>query len=72
MTEEDLRALVRAAIASHAGDQRAAAAVPGQVVRLHASHALFAIEAGAEMDGPCIIEPAVMCNHCGYCKSYGH
>jgi hypothetical protein len=27
---------------------------------------------GSEADGPCIIEPAVMCTHCGYCKSYGH
>ena len=73
MTEEELRALVRAAIASHAADpQRTVGAVPGQVLRLHSSHALFAIEAGAELDGPCIVEPAVMCNHCGYCKSYGH
>ena len=27
---------------------------------------------GSDADGPCIIEPAVMCNHCGYCKSMGH
>ena len=30
------------------------------------------LPAGADTDGPCLIEPAVMCNHCGYCKSYGH
>jgi hypothetical protein len=73
MTEEELRALVRAAIASHAGDpQGNVSVVPGQAVRVHSSHALFAIAAGAEIDGPCIVEPAVMCNHCGYCKSYGH
>jgi hypothetical protein len=23
-------------------------------------------------DGACLIEPAVGCNHCGYCQSYGH
>jgi hypothetical protein len=23
-------------------------------------------------DGPCIIEPGVQCNHCGYCESHGH
>jgi len=27
---------------------------------------------GSDGDGPCLIEPAVTCNHCGYCKSYGH
>ena len=30
------------------------------------------LPAGAELDGPCLIEPAVLCNHCGYCQSYGH
>src|SRR5687768_9128144 len=35
----------------------------------HASHGIFAVPAGAETDGPCLIEPAVACNHCGYCKS---
>ena len=73
MTDEELRALVRAAIANHAsGSQRSVSAVPGQAVRLHSSHALFAVAAGDELDGRCIVEPAVMCNHCGYCKSYGH
>ena len=23
-------------------------------------------------DGPCIIEPGVPCNHCGYCQTHGH
>jgi hypothetical protein len=23
-------------------------------------------------DGPCIIEPGVACNHCGYCQTHGH
>ena len=41
-------------------------------LRDHASHGLFVLPAGADTDGPCIIEPAVACNHCGYCKSYGH
>ena len=30
------------------------------------------LPAGSDADGACIIEPAVTCNHCGYCKSYGH
>jgi hypothetical protein len=41
--------------------------------RLHPSHVLIALPAGADSgDGACIIEPAVACNHCGYCKSVGH
>ncbi len=27
---------------------------------------------GGDDDGNCIIEPAVRCNHCGYCQSFGH
>jgi len=38
----------------------------------HASHAVFPVTSGADNDGPCIIEPAVPCHHCGYCKSLGH
>ena len=80
MTEEELRAIVREAIARHA----AGAAVEGHgllsvsgsamapEVRQHPSHGLLRVFAGADTDGPCIIEPAVACNHCGYCKSYGH
>jgi hypothetical protein len=26
----------------------------------------------AEDDTMCIIEPAVTCNHCGYCQCHGH
>ena len=79
MTEQELRAIVRDAIARHAASRAATphavtspAHVPFTLVRQHASHALFAVPAGADGDGPCVIEPAVACNHCGYCKSYGH
>jgi hypothetical protein len=71
MTEQELRALVRSVIAQHAGT--AAPPDPAVVslasVRQHASHALFVIPAQGDA---CLIEPAVSCNHCGYCKSYGH
>ena len=77
MNEQELRNIVREAIAQHATGSLAAhvpipPAVPFNVVRQHASHALFAVPAGADAGGPCVIEPAVACNHCGYCKSYGH
>jgi hypothetical protein len=74
MTERELRALVRDAIAKHA-KAHGAAAPPLRTAsaRLHPSHAMVALPAGADSgDGTCIIEPAVACNHCGYCKSVGH
>jgi hypothetical protein len=77
MNEQELRSIVRDAIARHVVGSGAAHAapsppVPFNVVRQHASHALFTVPAGAETGGACVIEPAVACNHCGYCKSYGH
>ena len=73
MTEQELRTLVRDAIARHTGQAARPAPQPDPAfVHLHASHGMFTLPAGADTDGPCIIEPAVMCNHCGYCKSYGH
>jgi hypothetical protein len=73
MTEQELRALVRSVIAQTVGHTTAPpdpSAIPLPPVGHHASHALFVIPASG--DGACIIEPAVTCNHCGYCKSYGH
>jgi hypothetical protein len=77
MTEQELRAMVRDAIARHAGASAAGASIGGSLpasglFRLHPSHGLFMVPSGSDTDGPCIIEPAVPCNHCGYCKSYGH
>ena len=74
MNEDQLRAMVRTAIMQHSAVFPAAGQpMPAATTRLHASHAVFAtLTDGASEDGPCVIEPAVMCNHCGYCKSYGH
>ena len=76
MTEQELRALVRSVIAQREGCSTADAAspaswspAPATFVRDHASHAMFVIPAQGDA---CLIEPAVPCNHCGYCKSYGH
>lgn len=73
MTEQELRALVRDAIARQTGAPRVTPD-PGALasVRRHLSHAMFTVPNGADSEGPCLIEPAVACNHCGYCKSYGH
>ena len=79
MNEDELRALVREAVARHlvrgqdAGHEVAAAAAhtPGRNAggSPHASHAMFLLHATGTA---CIIEPSVVCTHCGYCKSYGH
>lgn len=74
MNEQEIRTLVREAIARQGGVS--AGESPRQPARApmhrHASHGMFTLPAGADTDGPCLIEPAVPCNHCGYCKSYGH
>ena len=75
MNESELRALVREVIARRKPEVTAGDVRGGEGLRLsreHSSHAMFALPAGSDSDGPCLIEPAVMCNHCGYCKSYGH
>ncbi len=72
MTEEELRALVRTAIARHAEAPSERLHLMSVTPHAHPSHGILSVLAGSEMDGPCIIEPAVMCNHCGYCKSMGH
>jgi hypothetical protein len=74
MTDAELRGLVRDAIARHlAGAQADPPALPPrESIGLHHSHATFPLARGSDDDGACVIEPAVRCNHCGYCLSYGH
>ena len=74
ISDQELRALVRDAIARHGGGAAAApdAARPDGFDRAHPSHARLPLAAGSDHDGLCLIEPAVRCNHCGYCQSLGH
>lgn len=74
MTDQELRSLVREAVARHLGGTAPPFATgPASLpARQHVSHTLLALPAGADTDGPCLIEPAVACNHCGFCQSYGH
>jgi hypothetical protein len=78
MNEQELREMVRESIARHRGD-----AVRPDTVRLDADTTYATMQAnaafvrlplvrGGDDDGMCLIEPAVRCNHCGYCQSYGH
>ena len=76
MTEQELRELVRQAIARQRSPEPAPAHLANRAhlanLTPHASHGVFPVVSGADGEGPCIIEPAVPCNHCGYCKSLGH
>ena len=74
MTEQELRAMVRESIARRLGGD----AGHGDTVRLpddapHASAAFLRLPLrSGDEEGACLIEPAVRCNHCGYCLSMGH
>jgi len=80
MTEEELRTIVRDAIARHLKGEggnlppRAdSEATSARSLIAHASHSRLPVLAGDRLgDGVCLIEPSVGCNHCGYCQSYGH
>jgi hypothetical protein len=72
MTDDELRAMVRQAIARVQSGAVTSPHLSHPLHLSHPSHQTFTVPSGADADGPCIIEPAVMCNHCGYCKSMGH
>ena len=72
MNEDALRAIVRETIArlesrppEPGAPDPAAFAAPAA----HPSRYQYDL---TPTDGPCLIEPAVTCNHCGYCLSHGH
>ena len=77
MNEQELRGLVREAIERQIGNRQST--IGGRQSAIdsrspdHASHILLKVIPGSEIDdGMCVIEPAVRCNHCGFCQSYGH
>ena len=77
MNDDELRALIRSAIQKHMGG------APAGPVRLKPdttgvlelpvsiSFGQYQLERSAG-DTSCLIEPAVQCNHCGFCKCHGH
>jgi hypothetical protein len=86
MHDDELRLLVREAVARHLGhvDDRAggptrppslsaeSARTATAVWKSHLSHGRFVFLAPTEPDAPCVVEPEVRCHHCGFCQSYGH
>ena len=72
MNEETLRSLIRESVARHLGapqDVPARHLAEPLPFARHASHFRYTLP---ESGGPCLIEPTVPCNHCGYCQSHGH
>jgi hypothetical protein len=72
MNELEVRQLVREAIARQSSREPMAPEPIGGPWRPHPSHARLPLARGGDGDGACLIEPAVRCNHCGYCLSFGH
>ena len=80
MTDQELRALVREAVARHLGrgapggerveQPGAPSALPSHPRSAHPSQHLYLTIVNA--GDACVIEPAVTCDHCGYCRSHGH
>jgi hypothetical protein len=88
VNEDQVRAIVRSALARRLGAAPRAAVpgvarsplVPGGSTSpgvlqpawlTHPSHLTLALVAPDE-GSPCLIEPAVGCNRCGFCQSVGH
>jgi hypothetical protein len=72
MNEDALRALIRQSVARHLNAETQAPASPFAApvsIVPHPSQYRYQLP---ESDGPCLIEPAVTCNHCGYCQSHGY
>ena len=71
MNEDALRALVRETLARLDRGSAPQPPDPGTLLQFTSdpSHYRYAL---TPSDGPCIIEPSVPCNHCGYCQSHGH
>ena len=72
VTNEELRRLVRRAIARHRDPAGGGVRSPDSTGHVHPSHARLRVQSGVETNGPCLIEPTVACIHCGYCQSLGH
>jgi hypothetical protein len=86
MTEEQIRGVIRDVLASRGlGPARSGGSVrpelepsvrselvEGRIANRHCSHVRLSMVAPTLPGSPCVIEPAVGCNQCGYCVSMGH
>jgi hypothetical protein len=81
MNDEELRSLIRQAIHRHMGapqGQEPASPKLGVIQASEGGSQPISISFGQYQlerlagDTSCLIEPAVQCNHCGFCKCHGH
>lgn len=72
LSDEELRAMVREAIARRSSPSAPPAGMTAPASGQHPSHFRLALVGGGDTEGRCLIEPAVSCNHCGFCQSLGH
>ena len=67
MTDDEIRAVVRQVLAArHLHPTQPSQPGP------HPSHVRLGMVVATAPGSPCVIEPAVGCNQCGYCVSAGH
>ena len=70
--DDELRALVRSVIANRSDRDQPLRPMESPSWKAHASHSLLPSVRSGDGDDQCLIEPAVLCNHCGFCRSLGH
>jgi hypothetical protein len=66
MTDEEIRAVVRQVLAARNLQPPPSPCGP------HVSQVRLRMVVPTEPGSPCVIEPGVGCNQCGYCVSLGH
>jgi hypothetical protein len=69
MTDEEIRTLVREVLSAR---QLVPPTAPVAGSRPPASFGRVTMVPATPSGSPCVIEPSVICNHCGYCVSLGH
>ena len=84
MNDQELRALVRAAVERHLGQatghglpatgpvQPAIPYLPPAARSLQPDASHYVYVSLTNVSDACVIEPNVPCTHCNYCKSHGH
>ena len=69
MTDEEIRTVVRQVLAARGAPRHAAASADRPAPQPRCACSMVV---PTEPGSPCVIEPAVTCNNCGYCLSQGH
>lgn len=74
MNDAELRSLIRAAVQRHIASSNEPVSTKLAMVQeseVGMAFGQYHLERAAG-DTMCLIEPAVRCNHCGFCKCHGH